>query len=1238
MAPQSADAVSVRLGAVAGRQQAAALDGFKARTLRTDAQLPVRDERRWHYEVDWSCFRSADIASASMDVRLLALGAAPSTLASSNADRGSASVAADALRNGTPHGLLLTSPMEQGEGERVLELTTMAGAVRLLQVLALQGAAIPVWMCTVRTQPTPGGGCEHAHAGLWGLARACRQEHATLPVWCADADESGGELMKVVRSHTLWLSGGSVRGLQSKESLEPEIACAVQRLHAPRLVAPYHAASSATLCISLEMAHCILKHYLSGATAELDMQTLMPAYALLGELCQQYVKGATVSTKESMVRLWHHKLLLGWCAAQPSSEHAVTAPADVRAAHRGVWAEVQLAERCGPSLVAALTAEVAYQELLFPGGSMKMVLPVYEDATISMFYNGCVIAAVEAVVALLDGVRLIVALEVGAGTGGTASSVLPSVSSACTRYIFTDVSEVFLRQARARFGGFLFVEYMLLNIDASPLLQGLARGQCDLLIATNVLHATPYIRCTLAHCAELLLPGGILVVNEALATSPFIQISFGMTDGWWLFGESRDPERIGQGSPLLVWRQWQALLADSNLYCSFSLQGDAFLRCQAVIVAQSFAVEEGGGGASIVCDHFLSGGLGGLGLLTARRLAEHGARHLVLSSRSGRVVLGSEGDWTLLEERGSKIWRVRCDVSDDGAVRPVKYQLRGAGLRFGGVMHAAHQLADATLVNQQLLHFRSAYGPKVHGSAVLHATASDVPLHAYNLYSSVAGLMGSAGQAPHSAANAWLDVMAGWRRRRGVCGQSVNWGAVAEIGYAARHGADRRAEILGSGTISRAVAIASLDNTLAAACRSFAVMPIDWSRLLGAGREACGVLTPYAHLGGHGIMRGAHVVAAESRETLTAAEARPATTHALDPDTVLELVRRTAGGHVDEDAPLMDAGVDSLGAVELRNQLQSAVGEGMALPSTLVFDHPTARMLGIFVTATATPPVASSCDQPRHVPDALVTIASASATLPRGAAGLSLAWRLAATGWDACGPSPFTRWDSPSTVMRYGAFLEGAELFDNTVFGVSSPETSTMDPQQRLLLELGYAAVHSAVLPRDELMGSDTAVYVGVMSTEFRQVVPHSNAYTMTGTGHCFAAGRLSYLLGLNGACEAIDVACSAALVACHHGRNAVQAHDCNDAIVAGVNMMFAPSTLDGFAAAGLTSPLGKAYVFDARAEGFVRAEGCGTCVFRANAEQRTASIHGSGPPPPSLSQTPQKPIAESNLGNKLID
>ncbi len=235
------------------------------------------------------------------------------------------------------------------------------------------------------------------------------------------------------------LPSGTVHGLQLSASVEPEAACGTATLHVPRLVAPFGAQPTA-LTIPFNAACHLLDSHTASATAALDTAHLLQAYALLDALCQQYLRDAVHALPASAVPTWHHKLLHTWCSRQQSPPVARTvAPSDVRAADPDVWAEVQLAERCGARLADALSGVVAYQELLFPGGSMEAVLPVYEHAVLSAFYNACVVAAIEAVLSLLAGGRRVLALEVGAGPGGTASSVLPVLDGACERYVFTDV-------------------------------------------------------------------------------------------------------------------------------------------------------------------------------------------------------------------------------------------------------------------------------------------------------------------------------------------------------------------------------------------------------------------------------------------------------------------------------------------------------------------------------------------------------------------------------------------------------------------------------------------------------------------------------------------------------------------------------------------------------------------------------------------------------------------------------
>ena len=730
------------------------------------------------------------------------------------------------------------------------ELPVVGAALSLLQSQAELDSPPPVWICTRDTQhvssSTVGG---FAHAGLWGLTRTCRQESAAQQAWCMDVQGDRSQALAgvalAIQHATLRVTGGSVYGLQLSSSMEPEAASVAVTLHVPRLVVP-HKTRRIALSVSFAGARHALDVHTSLAEAEIDMERLAPAYNLLEVLCQRYVRDAMYLVSDTAVVAWHHKLLYAWCARQSAYESSLT-PSDVRSAHPGLWPEVQLVERCGPRFVDALLSTVAYQELLFPNGSMEAVLPIYEDSVISSFYNACVFAAVETVLTLLPLGQCVVALEVGAGSGGTASSVLPLLDNDRDRYIFTDVSKVFLNEAKVRFGGYTLLEPALLNIDSDPRLQGFATHQCGICIATNVLHATPFMRNTLTNCRQLLSHEGTLIINEGMHTSAMAQITFGLTDGWWFFSESCDAERVGEDSPLLNWRQWESLLADCHFYRTHRMQGGTFLQGQTVIVAR--AIESTHRGISSPTGsgaHLLSGGLGGLGLLNARLLIEAGARQLVLSSRSDRVVSGSEADWAWLASCDGDVRRFRCDVSDDAGVRTVAQTLRSDGLCLGGLFHAAHMLADAALFNQTILKFRATYGPKVHGAAALHAVTLNTPLSFFNVYSSVAGTLGSSGQASHSAANAWLDSMAGNRSRLGMAGQSVAWGAVAEIGYAARHGADKRANASGTGSISRAVAARALSSVLEPGCRSFVVLPADWAKLLAGSEKMRGFLTPYA--------------------------------------------------------------------------------------------------------------------------------------------------------------------------------------------------------------------------------------------------------------------------------------------------------------------------------------------------------------------------------------------------------
>ncbi|MFB9326110.1 SDR family NAD(P)-dependent oxidoreductase [Paenibacillus aurantiacus] len=230
-------------------------------------------------------------------------------------------------------------------------------------------------------------------------------------------------------------------------------------------------------------------------------------------------------------------------------------------------ARVRLAEAALLALPDILAGAVKPTEILFPGGSMELVEGIYKHNSTADYYNAVVADVVEAFVrnsaeAGMPPVRI---LEVGAGTGGTSAEVLRRLRRYRTQvaeYGYTDLSRAFLIHAEREYGAENpYLTYRILNAEQPFEEQGLDCGAYDLVLATNVLHATRNVRRTLRHCKSALKPGGLIILNELTEKSVFAHVTFGLLDGWWLYEE----EHIRlPGSPCLSAEQWTRALEDEG--------------------------------------------------------------------------------------------------------------------------------------------------------------------------------------------------------------------------------------------------------------------------------------------------------------------------------------------------------------------------------------------------------------------------------------------------------------------------------------------------------------------------------------------------------------------------------------------------------------------------------------------------------------------------------------------------
>ena len=279
----------------------------------------------------------------------------------------------------------------------------------------------------------------------------------------------------------------------------------------------------------------------------------------------------------------------GWRRRYPKTHGERVDTDDLLARHLAAAGEIRIASRCAVGLADALRGTADPLELLFPAGDPSDAESMYTTSPFARFANGLMAETVDRIVTAagrVDGpVRLI---EIGGGTGGTTTHVLPRLRQHDVSYTFTDISPHFVTRARGQFGGGP-VEFGTLDIEVDPVEQGFAAAGYDVVIATNVLHATTDLATTFANVGALLRPGGHLVMLEMVVPQRFIAISFGLTDGWWRFTD----EHLRPDSLLLGRGEWLEFLNSSGFGSAAALPHEPDSSAQAIQAV--FVARRGGG-------------------------------------------------------------------------------------------------------------------------------------------------------------------------------------------------------------------------------------------------------------------------------------------------------------------------------------------------------------------------------------------------------------------------------------------------------------------------------------------------------------------------------------------------------------------------------------------------------------------------------------------------------------------
>ena len=612
--------------------------------------------------------------------------------------------------------------------------------------------------------------------------------------------------------------------------------------------------------------------------------------------------------------------------------------------------------------------------------------------------------------------------------------------------------------------------------------------------------------------------------------------------------------------------------------------------------------------------YLITGGYGALGKQITRWLLKNGGKHIFwIGTRGDSSTMAK--DIQALEEEGAVIKVLKADITDFKTIKEHFEVIQQSNFPLKGVFHIAGRLDDSILLKQDKVKFEKAMKPKIAGVWNLHLLTEQVALDYFVSFSSVASMIGSPAQANYAAANAFLDAMSHYRQGLGLPSQSISWGPWEGAGMASsiKHQINKS----GLMKIKPEEAFAVLEYLLPTGKAHIGYIPMDKKAIPLALKN----WRFLSHLT-DGLMESTLEEEDTSSVLLNSIySAKKGEQLAIVEEYITSIIAKVLGFtdtvDLDRKKGFAEMGIDSMMVIELKNNIQKDLS--YAIPTSALFNYANVKELSEYVLTQLIKETNAKEEISEKKKDITYTgpiaIVGVGCRFPGGVKDIDSYWEMLSQGKDSLREVPDQRWNlnyyydstpgkAGKMYARQGGFLSQIDRFDADFFGISPREALSLDPQQRLLLEVSWEALENAALPLKTIHEETTGIFIGIGQNEYAQSLAQQgaeniDAYSGTGNGTCFSAGRISHILGTEGPSIAIDTACSSSLVSVHLASQSLRQGECDIALAGGVQLIISPNTHIFLSQAKALSPTGKCHTFSAEADGYVRGEGCGVIVLK---------------------------------------